>query len=71
MLNKVKSGFLVLLIALGCVRSASAQTATSWQWRVDGNIFAGGNYQYRQFTDFGTFESQNWTEELKRLVPTR
>jgi hypothetical protein len=42
---------------------ADAQTAppdNSWRWSVNANIFAGLNYQYRRFTDFGTVESQNW-----------
>ena len=32
----------------------------SWQWSVEGNVFAGYNYQYREFTDFDDIESQNW-----------
>ena len=31
-----------------------------WQWRADGNVFAGLNYQYRKYDDFKTLESQNW-----------
>jgi hypothetical protein len=31
-----------------------------WQWGVDGNVFFGYNYQYRKFTDFDEWESQNW-----------
>ena len=31
-----------------------------WQWGVDGVAFVGYNYQYRKFTDFDEFESQNW-----------
>jgi hypothetical protein len=27
---------------------------------MDGNVFAGANYQYRKFTDFDAVESQNW-----------
>lgn len=34
--------------------------AETWQWSVEGNVFAGYNYQYRKFTDFDEFESQNW-----------
>jgi hypothetical protein len=38
------------------------QHATSdvWQWGVEGNVFAGYNYQRREFTDFDEIESQNW-----------
>ena len=32
----------------------------AWQWGVEGNVFAGYNYQYREFTDFDEIESQNW-----------
>jgi len=31
-----------------------------WQWGVEATVFAGYNYQYRKFTDFDEFESQNW-----------
>jgi hypothetical protein len=41
-------------------RSAGAQMPDAWHWRADGSIFAGGNYQYRKFTDFHAIESQNW-----------
>jgi hypothetical protein len=39
--------------------AAPAQSDT-WQWTVDGSIFFGYNYQYRKFTDFSAWESQNW-----------
>lgn len=32
----------------------------AWQWHMDANVFAGYNYQRREFTDFDEFESQNW-----------
>ena len=35
-------------------------TSDAWQWGVEGNVFAGYNYQHRKFTDFDEFESQNW-----------
>jgi hypothetical protein len=38
--------------------SSSAQDG--WQWTVDGSVFFGYNYQYRKFTDFSAWESQNW-----------
>ncbi len=31
-----------------------------WQWGVEASAFVGYNYQYRKFTDFDEFESQNW-----------
>ena len=34
--------------------------AQPWQWGVEGTAFVGYNYQYRKFTDFDEFESQNW-----------
>jgi hypothetical protein len=34
--------------------------AQEWQWGVDASAFVGYNYQYRKFTDFDEFESQNW-----------
>ncbi|HEX6161888.1 MAG TPA: hypothetical protein VFZ31_00885 [Vicinamibacterales bacterium] len=55
-----------IAILLG-VSSADAQdaahqhsTSDVWQWGVEGNVFAGYNYQRREFTDFDAFESQNW-----------
>ena len=38
--------------------SSSAQNG--WQWTIDGSVFFGYNYQYRKFTDFSAWESQNW-----------
>src|SRR5687768_12899575 len=35
-------------------------TSDAWQWGVEAQVFAGYNYQYRKFTDFDEFESQNW-----------
>ena len=35
-------------------------TSEAWQWGVEGNVFAGYNYQHRKFTDFDEIESQNW-----------
>jgi len=40
--------------------TADAQTSGTWQWNLEGNLFAGGNYQYRKFDDFDVIESQNW-----------
>ena len=33
---------------------------SAWQWSTDGRIFFGFNYQRRKFTDFYSWESQNW-----------
>ena len=39
----------------------AAQPATpAWTLSWDANVFAGWNYQWRKFTDFQEFESQNW-----------
>ena len=35
-------------------------SSDAWQWGVEGNVFAGYNYQLRKFTDFDEVESQNW-----------
>ena len=60
----------VLLVVFAASRSAAAQdmthvhqeasAAAAWTWRLDGNLFAGFNYQNRKFTDFHATESQNW-----------
>ena len=33
---------------------------SAWQWSTDGRVFFGFNYQRRRFTDFDSWESQNW-----------
>ena len=38
----------------------AASAAGAWTWRLDGNVFAGFNYQYRRYRDFNAIESQNW-----------
>ena len=48
--------FVVLLFTAA---TAYAQDSP-WQGRVEGNAFFGYNYQYRKFTDFDEWESQNW-----------
>ena len=66
MLKNVKAMraiFLVIAAVAFVAAHADAQTNPSsngWQWSVNGNIFAGLNYQHRRFTDFRTVESQNW-----------
>ena len=42
------------------IRRINIPTSDAWQWGVEGNVFAGYNYQYRKFTDFDEIESQNW-----------
>ena len=56
-----------LLILLAAAVPARAQdpphhhpSGNGWQWGVEGNVFAGYNYQLRKFTDFDEVESQNW-----------
>jgi hypothetical protein len=43
-----------------CATASSAQTASPWEWRLDGSAFFGINHQSREFKDFTTVESQNW-----------
>jgi hypothetical protein len=58
-----------LLAGLLCASPVAAQepphqhtttTSDGPQWSVEANAFVGYNYQYRKFTDFDAFESQNW-----------
>lgn len=35
-------------------------TSDGWHWGAEGQLFAGYNYQRREFTDFDAWESQNW-----------
>jgi hypothetical protein len=59
---------LLLLLQLAFAPAAMAQEpahqhdtpSDTWQWGVEGTVFAGYNYQLREFTDFDEFESQNW-----------
>jgi len=59
---------LILLLHVVLAPAAVAQDAahqhdtasSAWQWSVEGNAFFGYNYQYRKFTDFDEWESQNW-----------
>jgi hypothetical protein len=37
-----------------------AATTRAWQWTPDASAFFGLNYQNRKFTDFASWESQNW-----------
>jgi hypothetical protein len=60
-------GLLAGLLAVCCAAPALAQdqqhqhpTADAWEWGVEGNVFAGYNYQQRKFFDFDEIESQNW-----------
>jgi hypothetical protein len=57
----MRSIFLVAVMS-SVVASADAQTSdpSGWRWRLNGNVFAGVNYQHRRFADSRTVESQNW-----------
>jgi hypothetical protein len=59
-LRTCRTLFLACLVGVGCAQEAGAQTASPWRWRLDGQVFAGVNYQHRRFTDFRVVESQNW-----------
>ena len=50
----------LLLIALAQPPAHHHPAAPAWSWAWDANVFAGENVQRRKFTDFSTFESQNW-----------
>jgi hypothetical protein len=39
---------------------AHEPTTASWVWGAEAVVFAGYNYQRREFTDFDEVESQNW-----------
>jgi hypothetical protein len=47
-------------LAVTWATAAAAQTADTWQWNASGQVFFGFNHQDRKFTDFSTWESQNW-----------
>ena len=61
---KLTTAFVAAMLWSVCAASAqdAHQHTTSdvWSWGVEGNAFAGYNYQRREFTDFDEFESQNW-----------
>jgi hypothetical protein len=63
----MKRAVVFAMAMLTSVGAASAQdpphqhvTSDVWQWGVEGTVFAGYNYQRREFTDFDEVESQNW-----------
>jgi hypothetical protein len=61
----IRTAFVAAMLMLAAAASAQEathqhQTSDVWQWGADGNIFAGYNYQRREFTDFDELESQNW-----------
>jgi hypothetical protein len=63
MLNSVNAARSIFLVAfaVGIAGEAAAQPSPSaWQWNVNGNIFAGVNYQNRKDADLNDAESQNW-----------
>jgi hypothetical protein len=64
MSNTVKfarSIFLAIAILLSATRETQAQSSpNAWRWDVNGNLFAGVNYQHRKSADITEAESQNW-----------
>lgn len=62
MLNRVNVSRSIFLVAFfAAAAGAQPQTPQSgWQWDVNGNIFAGLNYQHRKSADLSEVESQNW-----------
>ena len=55
-----RAAFAVTLLLVFALDARAQDAASSWQWSAEGTVFAGYNYQYRKFTDFDEFESQNW-----------
>ena len=60
--KEMRSFFLVGAVMACVVAPSEAQTADSsgWRWKLNGNVFAGVNYQHRRFADSRTVEAQNW-----------
>ena len=60
--KSMRSIFLVATLSIGATSTMQAQSSPSnaWQWSVNGNIFAGVNYQHRKAADITEAESQNW-----------
>ena len=57
----MRSIFLVATFAISATSKTQAQSPpNAWQWNVNGNIFAGVNYQHRKAADITEAESQNW-----------
>ena len=64
------AGRVLLAIIFVCPGAAAAQDQSAeqvpaasppaWTWHAEGSTFVGFNYQYRKFTDFDAWESQNW-----------
>ncbi len=54
--------FVVVAVMAGTVEPLLAQDPAplGWRWVLNGNVFAGMNYQHRKFDDITTVESQNW-----------
>jgi hypothetical protein len=46
---------------------------TTWTWTTDANAFFGYNYQHRLYTDFSSWDSQNWAmvNASRRVGPGR
>ena len=63
-MNRLIAVCIILVIVAAPARAQDPMhqhpASDAWQWGVEGNVFAGYNYQYRRFTDFDDLESQNW-----------
>jgi hypothetical protein len=62
MIRVVLAGLAFVLAAVPSFAQDHAHPAApeTWQWSIEGRVFAGYNYQRREFTDFDEVESQNW-----------
>jgi hypothetical protein len=57
----MRSIFLVAVIVVCATGKTHAQSSpNTWRWNLDGNVFAGVNYQHRKAADITEGESQNW-----------
>ena len=66
MIRAMSCSILAVLLGVSSIRAQDhaghqmPAAAPAWQWSWDGSVFFGFNYQYRRFTDFDAWESQNW-----------
>ena len=58
--NAARSIFLVVFVASSAGEARAQSPPGPWLWNVNGNVFAGVNYQYRKAADLNDAESQNW-----------
>jgi hypothetical protein len=62
-MRRLAAIIIVLLASPARAQVAAHQhgaAAAGWEWGASANVFAGYNYQWREFTDFDEVESQNW-----------